>query len=84
MKKTLAAVAASALLSVSALSANAQASQEYDMVLGSVYRMLSELQLPTDNINNLSMAQVQQILALGESREMGDGARARVQAILGQ
>lgn len=84
MKKTLTAVVAAALLSVATLPANAQASQEFDMVLGSVYRLLFELQLPTDGINNLSMGQVQQILALGGSREMGDGARARVQAILGQ
>ncbi|MDZ4095648.1 MAG: hypothetical protein U1D35_12180 [Paracoccaceae bacterium] len=84
MKKTLAAVATAALLSATALTATAQAPQEYDMVLGQVYRLLSELKLPTDNIGALSMGQVQQILAVGGSTEMGDGARARVQAILGQ
>jgi len=84
MKHTIKALAVAALLSATALSASAQTNgDELTMVVGSVYRLLAELNLPTDNINNLTMAQIGAIIAIADSHEMGDAARVRVQKILG-
>ena len=85
MKHTIKALAVAALLSTTALSASAQTNgDELTMVVGSVYRLLAELNLPTDNINNLTMAQIGAIIAIADSHEMGDAARVRVQKILSE
>ena len=84
MKHTIKALAVAALLSTTALSASAQVGGQMSMVIGSVYALLAELNLPTDNINNLTVAQISQIISIADSHEMGDAARVRVQKILGE
>ena len=85
MKHTIIALATAALLSTTALGASAQTNgDEFTMVVGSVYRLLAELNLPTDNISNLTMAQIGAIISIADSHEMGDAARVRVQKILGE
>lgn len=84
MKNTIKALAVAALLSTTALSASAQVGGQMSMVIGSVYALLAELNLPTDNINNLTVAQISEIVSIADSHEMGDAARVRVQKILSE
>jgi len=84
MKNTIKALAVAALLSTTALSASAQVGGQMSMVIGSVYALLAELNLPTDNINNLTVAQISEIISIADSHEMGDAARVRVQKILSE
>ncbi|MDP3961174.1 MAG: hypothetical protein Q8Q26_14145 [Pseudorhodobacter sp.] len=54
------------------------------MVIGTLYQLLAELNLPTDNINSLTAAQISEIITIADSHEMGDAARVRVQKILSE
>lgn len=75
--------AAAALLSVSLLASGAFAAQtEMQMVEDTAKRLLIELNLPADSIDNLTVAQMREIIAIADSKEMGDATRARVQKIL--
>jgi len=85
MKHTIKALAVAALLSTTAMGASAQAAgQEMAMVIGTLYQLLAELNLPTDKVGSLTVTQVSEIITIADSHEMGDAARARVQKILGQ
>jgi len=83
MKRKFTALAAAAALSLTlaAPAANAM-QQEFNMLTGAVYNSLSQMGLPTDNIQNLTLseiAQIQLILTGGGS----DGTKKnQVQAIL--
>lgn len=82
MKASILALAAVASLGFAA-TANA-AGEEFTMATGAVVRALVELGLPTDNVGNLTMAQMGQIIAIADSHEMGDAAKVRVQKILAE
>ena len=80
MKRTLLALATTTALTVFA--SGAQAMQEFDMVQDTLKAFLVELNIPTDNIDNLTMQQMREIIAIVDSREMGDGARTQVLGIM--
>lgn len=84
MKRTTA-LAASALvaLSVIASAANA-ANDEMKMVEDTAARLLTELNIDNMNVDDLTVAQLRQIIAIADSHEMGDGTRASVLKIIGQ
>ncbi len=83
MNRTILSAATAAVLSLSLLSAGAQAAEnEMKMVHDTVAALLTELGLPNDNIDSLTMAQVSQIIAIADSHEMGDAAKVRVQKII--
>lgn len=85
MKRTLSALATAAVLSVAALQANAQATNnEMQMVEDTVIRLLIDLNIPSDNIKSLTLDQARRILTIAESKEMGDGVRAQVMSIINE
>lgn len=85
MKRTFTALATAAVLSVAALQANAQATNnEMQMVEDTVIRLLIDLNIPSDNIKKLTLDQARRILTIAESKEMGDGVRAQVMAIINE
>ncbi len=82
MKRSITAAAA-AVLSVALFASGAYAAQtEMQMVEDTAMKLLLELNLPTDNLDNLSVAQLRQIISIADSKEMGDGTRGQVQKIL--
>lgn len=85
MKRTITAIATAALVSMAAFSGAAFAAQdEMTMVHDTVVRTLSELGLPTDGVDNLTMAQVQQIISLADGNDRGDAVKVQVQTILSE
>lgn len=85
MKRTLSALATAAVLSVAALQANAQATNnEMQMVEDTVIRLLIDLNIPSENIKALTLDQARRILTIAESKEMGDGVRAQVMSIINE
>ncbi|GEM_PF-1300124 len=85
MKRTFTALATAAVLSVAALQVNAQATNnEMQMVEDTVIRLLIDLNIPSDNIKKLTLDQARRILTIAESKEMGDGVRAQVMAIINE
>lgn len=74
-----------AILSATLFAGMANAAQtEMQMVEDTAKRLLIELNLPSDTIDNLTVAQMREIIAIADSKEMGDATRARVQKIIGE
>lgn len=80
MKKTIIALATAVALA--GFTTGAQAMEEFDMVQDTLKAFLVELKIPTDNIDDISLGQMREIIAIVDSREMGDGARVQVLGIL--
>lgn len=73
MKRTIATVITAAALSLAVAAPSAQAmGQELNMLTGAVYKELTQLGLPTDHINDLSLADISAIQDfLGSESGMG-------------
>ncbi len=87
MKRTLAAVATAGLLSLSVLATGVAAQEDMampymTMTQDTVKKLLIELGLPTDKVGELTLNQAQEIIAIADSREMGEGVKGRVMLIL--
>jgi len=80
MKRTFLALAMTAALTVFA--SGAQAMAEFDKVQDTLRAFLVELNIPTDAMDNLTLKQMREIIAIADSREMGDGARTQVLGII--
>jgi hypothetical protein len=80
MKRTFYALATAATLATFA--SGAQAMQEFDMVQDTLKAFLIELNIPADKMDNLTLSQIREIIAIVDSREMGDGARTQVLGII--
>ena len=76
MKRTFLALAMTAALTVFA--SGAQAMAEFDKVQDTLRAFLVELNIPTDAMDNLTLKQMREIIAIADSREMCDGARTQV------
>ena len=84
MKRTTA-LAASALIALSVFaSAASAANDEMKMVEDTAAKLLTELNIDSMKVDDLTVAQLREIIAIADSHEMGDGTRARVLKILGQ
>lgn len=82
MKRTLLALVAAA--SVAGFAGGAQAMSEFDMVQDTLRAFLTELRIPSEKADSLTLAQMREIIAIVDSKEMGDGARAQVLKIMGE
>lgn len=82
MKRTLLALVAAA--SVAGFTGGAQAMSEFDMVQDTLRAFLTELRIPAEKADTLTLAQMREIIAIVDSKEMGDGARAQVLKIMGE
>ncbi|MCB2135509.1 MAG: hypothetical protein KDE08_06120 [Rhodobacteraceae bacterium] len=84
MKNSITIIAAALLsLGVAATAANA-ANDEMKMVEDTASRLLSELNIDTMKVDDLTVAQLRQIIVIADSKEMGDATRAQVLKIIGQ
>lgn len=82
MKATIFALAAA--VSLGGFASGAYAMTEFDMVQDTLKMFLIELKIPTDKMDNLTMAQMREIITIVDSHEMGDAARAQVLKIIGE
>jgi len=84
MKRTLTALATATALTLSVGAASAQEASMgmgFNMLTGSVYNALVANGLPTDGINDLSLAQIAQIKAVLDD-DMSSGQKGRIKAIM--
>ncbi len=82
MKKTLTTLATVATLSFGLSAPVADAMEmELNMLTGSIYNSLRSMGLPTDNIDNLTLAQIGQIKSLIEAED-GMGKIQNIKKIL--
>lgn len=85
MKRTLSALATAAVLSVAALQANAQVTNnEMQMVEDTVIRLLIDLKIPSESIKSLTLDQARRILSIAQMQDTGDAARAQVLGIINE
>ena len=82
MKRT--AFALAAALTLASLGSGAQAMSEFDMVEDTLRAFLIELRIPSEKADDLTLAQMREIIAIVDSKEMGDGARVQVLKIMGE
>lgn len=82
MKRTLLALAA--VFALDGVGSAAQAMAEFDMVQDTLRAFLTELRIPTERADQLTLAQIREIIAIVDSKEMGDGARVQVLKIIGE
>ena len=89
MKRTLTALVTATALTLSVAAATAQdsmgteMSMGFNMLTGAVFNGLRALGLPTDGINDLTLAQIAQIKAFIDE-DMVSGQKGRIKAILDQ
>lgn len=82
MKRT--ALALAAAITLAGFASGAQAMAEFTMVEDTLRAFLVELRIPAEKAENLTLAQMRQIIAIVDSKEMGDGARVQVLKIIGE
>lgn len=82
MKRT--ALALAAALTLAGFASGAQAMAEFNMVEDTLKAFLIELRIPAEKADNLTLAQMREIIAIVDSKEMGDGARVQVLKIMGE
>ncbi|MGB5556558.1 MAG: hypothetical protein WBN04_00945 [Paracoccaceae bacterium] len=81
MKRNILALATASAIALAALAPSAQAMEnEYNMLTGAIYNAFITMGLPTDSIQELSLAEVAQIKNLLE--ETGMGSAGQIQVIL--
>lgn len=83
MKNTIATIATVATLSLGFAGSAFAMENELNMLTGSVYHSLRSMGLPTDNIDNLSLAQIVQIQAF-INQEDGMGKVQQIKKILAE
>lgn len=84
MKRFITAAATAAVLSISSFGAAFAAEAEMSMVVDAVTRLLVELRIPSDNVDNLTIDQARRIVQIADSKEMGDATRAKVLQIINE
>ena len=84
MKHLITASATAAIISVTSFGAAFAAEAEMNMVVDAVTRLLVELRIPSDEVDNLTIDQARRIVQIAESKEMGDGTRGQVLAIINE
>lgn len=82
MKRTILALTAASALAGFGSAAHAMA--EFEMVQDTLRAFLIELRIPSEEMDKLTLAQMREIIAIVDSKEMGDGARAQVLKIIGE
>ena len=83
MKHTIATIATVATLSLGFAGSAFAMENELNMLTGSVYNALRSMDLPTDNIGNLTLAQITQIQAFLDQEE-GMGRVQQIKKILAE
>ena len=74
-----------AVLSATLFAGLANAAQtEMQMVEDTAKRLFIELNIPSDNLDHLTVAQLREIISIADGKEMGDATRARVLKIIGE
>ncbi len=81
MKRTIATITTMAMLSLGGAGASFAMQDELNMLTGALYNELRSMDLPTDNIGNLSLAQIVQIQAF-INQEEGMGRIQQIKKIL--
>ncbi len=84
MKRFITATATAAVLSISSFGAAFAAEQEMSMVVDTVTRLLVELRIPSDHVDDLTIDQTRRIVQIADSKEMGDATRSQVLAIINE
>ncbi len=84
MKRIITAFATAAILSVSSFSAAFAAEAEMTMVIDTVTRLLIDLRIPSEEVNNLTLDQARRIIQIADSAERGDPARIKVLEIINE
>lgn len=76
-------ILAAALVAFAAITTAASAAQtEMQMVEDTAARLLIELGIDSMKVEDLTVAQLREIIFVADSHEMGDGARAKVLKII--
>ena len=83
MKNTIATIATVATLSLGFAGSAFAMENELNMLTGSVYNALRSMDLPTENIGNLTLAQITQIQAFLDQEE-GMGRVQQIKKILAE
>lgn len=84
MTTTVKAFALTAALSLLGATAVSAMEMEFNMLTGAVYNALKAEGFETDNIEQLSLAEIAEIKSLLEADNMGGSARTRIEQLLSE
>lgn len=84
MKRFITATATAAIISATSFGTAFSAEAEMSMVVDAVTRLLVELRIPSDEVDNLTIDQARRIVQIADSAERGDPTRIKVLEIVNE